>query len=114
MRTPAAGGRTYFVAHPEVLTWRQLAGAIGRAVGRNPIRLRLPSAVVRAAGSAGSLLGGGGKPGRLDLRRARDLTEMAWTCRVESTREELGWTPEYDSAVGLRETALWYREHGWL
>ncbi len=27
---------------------------------------------------------------------------------------ELGWSPEYGIDKGLRDTANWYREQGWL
>jgi nucleoside-diphosphate-sugar epimerase len=111
---PEAVGRTYFVAHPEVVAWRELAAAIGRAVGRNPVRLHLPAWTVQVAGVVSGLVGGGRRPGQLDRRRAWELTRRAWTCRVTETVEGLRWMPEYDSERGLRATAEWYREEGWL
>ncbi|MGD2152048.1 MAG: NAD-dependent epimerase/dehydratase family protein [Gemmatimonadales bacterium] len=111
---PEAVGRTYFVAHPEVITWRQLAAALGRAVGRRATRLHLPAWLVQAAGVVAGLVGGGRRPGRLDRRRAWELTRRAWTCRVTDTVEGLHWMPEYDAERGLRATAEWYREAGWL
>jgi nucleoside-diphosphate-sugar epimerase len=111
---PEAVGRTYFVAHPEVITWRELAAAIGRAVGRPAVRLHLPAWLMQAAGVLGGLVGSGRRPGQLDRRRAWELTRRAWTCRVTETVEALRWMPEYDSARGLRATAEWYREEGWL
>lgn len=110
---PEAVGRTYFVGHPEIIDWRQLAGAIATAVGRRATRLPLPSAVMRAAGVGAELLGSG-KPGQLDRRRAKDMSERAWTCRVTRLTSELGWEPEYDSENGLRQTAQWYRKEEWL
>lgn len=110
---PAAVGRTYFVAHPEVLDWKELGAAIAGAVGRRTLSLRLPSPVVRAAGLAAGLLGAG-KPGQLDGRRAADMVERAWTCRVDRLMGELGWKPEYDGRRGLRATVEWYREEGWM
>jgi nucleoside-diphosphate-sugar epimerase len=112
-RREAVGG-TYFVGHPEILSWRGLAAAIGRAVGRRPLIVRLPSPLLGAAGTTAELFGGGRRPGQLDRRRARDLSERAWTCRVERAMRELGWSPTYDSENGLRATADWYREQGWL
>lgn len=111
---PEAVGKTYFVGHPEVVSWRQLAAAIGRAVGRRPLILPLPSAVLTAVGAAVELFGGGRRPGQIDRRRARDLVERAWTCRVDQAMEELDWSPEYDLENGFRDTADWYREEGWL
>lgn len=109
-----AVGRTFFVAHPEVITWRDLAAAIGRAVGRSAVRIHLPAWTMQLAGAVTSLVGGGRRSGQLDRRRAWELTRRAWTCRVNETVEYLRWMPEYDSERGLRATAEWYQEVGWL
>jgi dihydroflavonol-4-reductase len=109
-----AVGNTYFVAHPTVIDWRQLSAALDQAVGRRLIRLRLPSPLLWPAGAAGELLGGRRRAGQLDLRRARDLSQRAWTCRVDRTMEDLNWEPRYDIVEGVRDTAAWYREEGWL
>ncbi len=114
LERPEAVGRTFFVAHPEVITWQELAAAMGHAVGRRVRRAYVPAPVVQAAGALAQLLGGGRRPGQLDRRRARDITRRAWTCRVEETVERLHWVPEFDSERGLRATAEWYREEGWL
>jgi dihydroflavonol-4-reductase len=111
---PEAVGRTYFVAHPEVITWRELAAAIGRAIGRSAVRLHLPAWAVQIAGAVAQLVGRGRRPGRLDRRRGWELTRRAWTCRVTETVEGLHWLPEYDCERGLRATVEWYREKGWL
>ncbi|HSG81001.1 MAG TPA: NAD-dependent epimerase/dehydratase family protein [Gemmatimonadota bacterium] len=110
---PAAVGRTYFVAHPEILDWKELAAAIAGAVNRRTLSLRLPSPVMRIAGLASELVGSGAQ-GQLDRRRAADMSERAWTCRVDRLMGELGWEPAYDSQRGLRETAEWYRKEGWM
>ncbi len=111
---PEAVGRTFFVAHPEVITWRELAAAIGKAVGRSAVRLHLPAWMMQVAGVVAGLVGAGRRPGQLDWRRAWELTRRAWTCRVNETVEALHWMPEYDSERGLRATVEWYREQGWL
>ncbi len=109
-----AVGRTYFVGHPEILDWRRLASEIAKAVGgRRAVRLRLPSPVMKMAG-LGAQMVGSGKPGQLDRRRAADMLERAWTCRVTRLISELKWEPVYDSEAGLKQTAEWYQEEGWI
>jgi len=106
--------RTYFVAHPRVLSWRELAAEMGRALGRKPLVLPLPSPVFRLAGLLSQAAGSARHAGALDRRRAADLLEPAWTCEVEPTITELGWNPRFDVDAGLRDTVAWYREEGWL
>jgi nucleoside-diphosphate-sugar epimerase len=114
LERPAAIGHTYFVVHPEVFTWRELAKTMGRALGRKTMALHVPALLIQAAGAIAQLLGGGRRAGQLDRRRARDITRRSWACRVDATMEDLGWTPEFDCERGLRDTAEWYREEGWL
>jgi nucleoside-diphosphate-sugar epimerase len=114
IETPAAVGRTYFIGHPEILTWRQVAEAMATAVGRRVRMLRIPSAVFLGVGALGELFGTARRPGQLDRRRAMDLSERAWTCKVDRAMDELNWRPRYDSERGLLDTAKWYRERGWM
>lgn len=115
MTSAEAPGRTYFVGHPEVISWRQLAEAIGRSVDRRTVfTVRVPSAILRTIGALAPLVGAGRRPGQIDLRRARDLSERAWTCRVDEAIGELGWAPNFDLSSGLTDAARWYKEVGWL
>lgn len=111
---PEVAGKTYFVAHPRAVTWKELAAAISRVLDRRSLVLPLPSFAFRLAGAVAESVGASERPGVLDRRRARDLFERAWTCDVDPTLEELGWEPNHDLEDGLRDTVRWYREEGWL
>jgi nucleoside-diphosphate-sugar epimerase len=114
LRRADSVGRTYFVAHPEVVSWRRMAAALTQALGGRTVTLRLPSALVGAAGAISELLGGGRRAGQLDRRRARDMAERAWTCDVGRAIDELDWSPTFDIEEGFRDSAEWYRKEGWL
>jgi dihydroflavonol-4-reductase len=109
---PRTAGRTYFVGHPEAATWAQVVTAAGRAVGRRARALPVPSAGIVLAGAVVGAVAGA-RAGSLDLRRARDLVQRAWTCEVAPALRELDWSPRYDLGSGFRHTADWYREWGW-
>jgi nucleoside-diphosphate-sugar epimerase len=106
--------RTYFVAHPEVVSWGRMTAAMAQALGRRAVTVRLPSALVGAVGAISELLGGGRRAGQLDRRRARDMAVRAWTCDVDRTIEELDWSPAFNIEEGFRDSAEWYRKEGWL
>lgn len=110
---PRAAGGTYFIAHPRSASWRELVAALAGALGRRVVPVPVPVPFIRVAGWIVDRLGDA-RPGRLDGRRARDLSVRAWTCRVDRALEELGWSPEMDLEEGFRETANWYRDRGWL
>lgn len=109
-----AAGKTYFVAHPEVICWSQIVGAIGEALGKRPRTLHVPAPLLRLWGTMIDLSGNAARSDQLDGRRLKDVAERAWTCRVEKTITELDWSPEYDVARGMNDVASWYRGQGWL
>jgi nucleoside-diphosphate-sugar epimerase len=111
--TPQAVGRTFFVGHPELPLWPEVIAALREAMGRRVLALPLPSPAVLAAGVVSGLFAGG-RPGQLDLRRARDMVERAWTADVSETVRVLRWSPVYDVRFGFRHTVRWYLEKGWL
>jgi dihydroflavonol-4-reductase len=111
---PEVSGRIYFVAHPEVIDWDQLAAAMSEAVGRRAVVVRVPTSALRMVGAVAGLFGSGGRAGQIDRRKAADMSERAWTCNVDRALEELDWSPAYDVRGGFRDSADWYRQEGWL
>jgi nucleoside-diphosphate-sugar epimerase len=112
---PAAANRVYYAAHPAVTTSRELVRAIGRAVDREPRIVPLPAPLVRgllwAIGSVAHLAG---RATLLSSDKAAEFLAPAWTCRPDALMRDTGWRPETELATGLRRTAQWYREEGWL
>jgi nucleoside-diphosphate-sugar epimerase len=114
---PAALRRTYHLAHPDVVTARDLATIIGRAVrgGRAPWVVPVPGAVaapiVRAIGRAAAAAG------RRTVVTADKMAEFlapGWGTSVELAARDLGWRAAHDLASGVAATAEWYRDEGWL
>lgn len=108
-------GGTYHAGHPDPVTQRSLAEAVGRAVGRRPRRVALPGPLVRAGlGFAGAAARALGRAPLLDGDKANELLAPGWSCSSEAIRRDAGWTAEIPLDRGLAETARAYREAGWL
>lgn len=109
-------GSTYYAAHPDVVTARQLAERIGSAVSVSKLRtLHIPKAVVRPAltvsGWCSRLLG---RATLMSGDKAPEITAEAWTCSSAELERDSTWRAELDTDRGLAATASWYREQGWL
>lgn len=108
-------GRTYYAAHPAIHTSRDVALAVGRAVGRTPRILPVPGTLarglLRAIGTAARLAG---QSTLLTADKANEFLAPAWTCSPAVLTRDTGWAAEHDLASGLRRTARWYRDQGWL
>jgi nucleoside-diphosphate-sugar epimerase len=111
----AALGGVYHAAHPEVVTQRALAAAVGAAVGRGVRCVALPGALVRAVLAAnGRIARARGRATLLDGDKASELVAPGWVCSSEALRRDAGWTARIPLEAGLAETARSYREAGWL
>ncbi len=96
--------------------WDEVASALGNAAGRPTRAVRIPSALVLAAGA---LFQAGARTIRrrpaLDRRVAQDMTMNSWTCDIGPTLRLLRpWQPMVSLDEGVARTHRWYREHGWL
>jgi len=112
-RAPA--GARYYVASGPPVTSGHLADAIGRALGRKPLRFGVPSVMLKAAvGCAEAWAKATGRPVRLTRERLADWTEPDWTVDDTRARTELGYAPARDIEAGMAETAAWYRSMGWI
>jgi nucleoside-diphosphate-sugar epimerase len=113
--TPVAEGRTYCLAHPEVVTWRGFAAEVGRALKKDPILVSVPrgvAEVVARFAEVGAALRR--RAAILNRERVDEITQDRWVCDTSLASRDLAFAPAYPTARGVPETAAWYREMGWL
>jgi nucleoside-diphosphate-sugar epimerase len=108
-------GETFFVAHPEVLTYRGIAETLATLPSRRPWLVPVPAAVIRAAGSvAGALSALAAGPPVFNLDKANEMLQAAWLCDVSDTQLALGQPLRTGFAEGARLTWDWYLERRWI
>jgi nucleoside-diphosphate-sugar epimerase len=113
--SPAAQNRLYFATHPAPTTSRDVVRACGRALGTTPRIVPVPSFVARGVlWTVGSLAHLAGRATLLSANKADEYLAPAWTCRGDALTRDTGWRAEIDLEPGLRRTAAWYRDMGWL
>lgn len=113
-RHPAAAGQLFVFPGREVMTTRQMVVAIAEALGRAPPKLRLPlwPFIAAAVVCEGTFRPVGIQP-PLHLRRL-DFFRKSFVFSTVKAESTLGFVPQRSFAEGARETAAWYREHGYL
>ncbi len=110
-----AGGRIYFLAAPEPLTWRDFAHAVGQVLGRKVRLVRVPAPLAWLAAWGSELASRWrGRPGIFSRDKLREALAGDWVCDVTRAQRELGFTARTPLAQALRRTVQWYREAGWL
>ena len=114
-RAPRAAGRTYFLAHPEPVSWRQLGASAARIMARTPRVVTVPFVVARAVGACAEFRARlCGKPGIVSRDKIAEARCMSWTCDTARAADELGFVAPTSLDEGLEQTLAWYKEAGWL
>jgi nucleoside-diphosphate-sugar epimerase len=115
-RNPRAAGRTYYFAHPQPATWRELAETAARIMGRRPPRvIRIPYAAAWVVGCCADTVARiTRRPGIVSRDKIAEARCASWTCDVRRASAELGFEARVTLEAGLAQTLAWYREAGWL
>jgi len=111
---PAAAGKTFYVAAPEVLTARTLAEEIAAQMDTWTLPLPLPQVAVAAL----CWLQDGvswltRKPNLLSRQKYDELRARGWVCDPTRLRQDVGFACVTSLRQGIAETLAWYRQHGW-
>ena len=109
------GGRAYFLAHPQPVSWSELGAAAARIMARRLRVVRVPSSVAYAVGlgaEAWSHLTR--QPGIISREKVAEARCRWWTCDTRRAAAELGFEARTPLATGLAETLSWYKEAAWL
>ncbi|WP_425230433.1 NAD-dependent epimerase/dehydratase family protein [Sphingomonas sp.] len=93
-------------------TQKDFAALVGSAVGRRPLALSVPAAILRAAARADVAIRGG--RAKLTPDRASYLSHPDWTVDPAKRPPADLWTPQIATPKGLADTAAWYRAEGLL
>ncbi len=108
-------GRVYFLTHPQPCSYRDVGSALAAAFGRKLWRLRVPDVVLDlAAVAVDEVAALTGTPQIFGRQKAIELKSRYWLCSPARARADFGWSTSLGLAEGMAETALWYREAGWL
>jgi nucleoside-diphosphate-sugar epimerase len=84
-------------------------------VGKRVRLVPLPALAVRGLlSTVGALARLTGQTTILSGDKANEFLAPAWTCRPDALARDAGWRARVDLHAGLRRTAAWYRERGWL
>lgn len=91
---------------------KELAAAIGEAVGRKNLSLSMPGPLLRLGAAADQLVRR--QRAKLSADRAAYFSHRDWAVRPERRPPAGLWTPRVETRQGLVDTAAWYRANGWL
>jgi nucleoside-diphosphate-sugar epimerase len=111
---PAARG-VYHIAEPTPYAWEEIGRMVGAAMGRNVRALPVPAAVIAGLAATSEVTAAAlGRSSIFNRDKAREMLAPGWLCETDAARTDLGYEARIPLDEGLRATARWYRDHGWL
>jgi len=91
---------------------RHFARTLGRLYGRRAVTFALPRPVLRLASGVDRLVRRG--KAKLTPDRVGYFCHPDWVATAEKRPPQSLWQPQVKTPTGLKATADWYREQGWL
>lgn len=91
---------------------KQLARALGEAVGRRNLALSVPAALLRLGAVVDQLVRR--ERAKLSPDRAAYFSHSDWVARAKLKPPRALWLPQIPTGRGLADTANWYGREGWL
>ena len=91
---------------------KEMAKAIGAAVGNRVFAPHLPRAVLQSAATADRLFRGA--KAKLTQDRVGYMCHPNWVARLDRKVPHGVWQPQIAGDDGFNQTAEWYRREGWL
>lgn len=105
----------YHIAEPRSYTWEEVGRMVADAVGTRARVVRVPAALITGLAAVSETAAGlVGRSSIFNRDKARELLAPGWLCETEAARAALNYEADIPLADGLRTTAQWYREQGWL
>ncbi len=109
-----SSGETYFIADERSYSWEEASDIAAQVMGIKAIRINIPRWLLLASAFLSELSAGiTRRPVLIDRQKAKELLN-GWFCDITKAREHLGFKPRFSLEEGLRITAGWYKDNGWL
>ncbi|MBI5779698.1 MAG: NAD(P)-dependent oxidoreductase [Planctomycetes bacterium] len=109
-------GQTYFVANKEYYSINEVIKIISNIVNKNAVSVKLSDGFIKTAAEIyeGFCYILGREPSMINSQKVLELSQNYWTCLTEKIRIGIGFGASTPIEKGLKETANWYSENGWI
>ncbi len=107
-------GEIYLITNSQSEPFDEIIKILQRALGVSSFPLYIPTWLALATASmVEGLFNAVGKAPPIS-RKNIESTLADRVFSIEKAQKEFGFSPQVDPKVGLKETVLWYKDHGWI
>ena len=110
-----AKNETFFITNKNHCLWSELENLIAKVMEKKAVFLRVPEFMLDMVAFVGENLSRiSGKAAIVNRDKVLEMKQQYWLVDGSKAEKKLGFLPEVNIEEGLKQTYLWYREHGWL
>jgi len=108
-------GQIYFIADEKPYSYGEAEETIQKTLNVKALTVRIPIPILTVFAFISELACRiKGKTPSFNLERVKQFKQKFWVCDVSKAKNELGFSARYSLEEGIKETAQWYKENGWL
>lgn len=108
-------GKAYNVSDGQSYNRYALADFTKTLLEKRTLKFHIPKGIVHVMALLQEFMGRiTGVAPALNRNKLAELTAPNWACSIDSIRQDLLYTPQYDLRKGLAETLKWYNDNNWL
>lgn len=108
--------KIYHVSDGDVYSSRMFSDYIQKEIGTTHVlHIKAPLFILKMVCAVSQWFAGiRGKVSTLNNDKYKIMSQRNWNCDIEPLKEDLDFTPKWNLQRGVKETAAWYKSHGWL
>lgn len=115
LASPRSVGRSYFLSADEQPSVREVLTMMGESFGRRTRVVSIPGTLVWPLAAMVDVQAWlRRRPSFFSCDKMREMRASEWLCSSQRAAEDFGFRPRISLREGLRQTAAWYKQRGWI
>ncbi len=110
-----SNGEIYFISSEKVYNWDEVGKITSKVLKKKAIKIKIPHFIVFTIAAIAQFFAlFSSKPATLNIEKAKDLTQHAWTCDTSKAIKDLGYRQNISIEEGIKRTCDWYKKMKWI
>jgi dihydroflavonol-4-reductase len=108
-------GGIFNIAYPNPCRWDDIGKAIGKALRKKLIKVKIPVPLVYIAALFSDLMGKITQtPAVMNRHKFKEMRQEGWVADTKKAEEKLSFHAQYSLEEAIQETIDWYIKNNWL
>lgn len=110
-----AAGEIYFITSEKFYSWNEINKVTAKVLSRKAIVIPVPHFIVYTIAAIAQFFSlFSSKAATLNIEKARDLVQHAWTCDPSKAMRDFGFRQNISIEEGVKRTCDWYKKMEWI